>query len=81
MKEVESYNYQMRQNMLRDFEAIKAKEDELERYASGLIPINIMLCKHLQSNTKPITDRIANRLTNASARAIAKTEQKGPARN
>ena len=25
MKEVESYNYQMRQNVLRDFEAVKAK--------------------------------------------------------
>lgn len=27
MKEVETYNYQMRQNMLKDFEAIKLKED------------------------------------------------------
>jgi hypothetical protein len=37
MKEVESYNYQMRQNMLRDFEAIKAKEDELERLKGELL--------------------------------------------
>lgn len=37
MKEVESYNYQMRQNMLRDFEAIKVKEDELERLKGELL--------------------------------------------
>lgn len=29
MKEVETYNYQARQRMLKDFEAIKIKEDEV----------------------------------------------------
>jgi hypothetical protein len=31
MKEVESYNYQARQRMLKDLETIKAREEELER--------------------------------------------------
>lgn len=29
MKEVETYNYQARQRMLRDLESIKAREEEL----------------------------------------------------
>ena len=31
MKEAETYNYQMRQKILRDMEAVKVKEDEVLR--------------------------------------------------
>jgi|JI6StandDraft_1071083.scaffolds.fasta_scaffold165374_1 hypothetical protein len=36
MKEIESYNYQARQRMLRDMENIRAREEELERVKEQL---------------------------------------------
>lgn len=36
MKEVESYNYQARQKILRDMESVKAKEEELDRAKAAL---------------------------------------------
>ena len=36
MKEIENYNYQARQRMLRDMENIRAREEELERVKEQL---------------------------------------------
>lgn len=36
MKDIEKYSYDMRQKVLRDMEAVKAKEEELEVYKSKL---------------------------------------------
>lgn len=36
MKDIEKYNYDARQRILRDMEAVKAKEEELERMKAKL---------------------------------------------
>lgn len=37
MKEVESYNYQARQRILKDYETMKAREEELDRLKDQLL--------------------------------------------
>jgi len=37
MKEVETYNYSMRQRMLSDMESVKVREEQLERFNEQLL--------------------------------------------